>query len=184
MQYYFSKKIFYNNLLFVKLSETNNIVKKNIKNNLISDSDIKLLINIGNVSRQNNLSFSRDYKDDYSWFNYEEENFKKAENLYNEGRDFFFSVSDAYYAALRLEDYKTMQNNTHININGNGHNIQTGNNATMNVGGDSDSQIEVIALLTSLLDNIDNYFSDEKNDKRAEAIEAIEFISSTASILF
>ncbi|MFB5432767.1 hypothetical protein ACE4ZH_17685 [Enterococcus casseliflavus] len=42
----------------------------------------------------------------------------------------------------------------------------------------SDSQIEVITLLTSLLDNIDNYFSDEENDKRAEAIEAIEFISS------
>ena len=155
-----------------------NIVKNNIKNNLISDSDIKLLINIGNVSRQNNLSLSKDYKDDRSWFNYKEENFKKAKNLYQEGKDFFFVISDAYYAALRLEDYKTMQNNTHININGSVGNMQTGDNATMNVGSHSDSQIEVITLLTSLLDNIDNYFSDEENDKREEAIEAIEFISS------
>lgn len=153
------------------------IIEKSIVDNKIKNSDVKLLKNIGIRSAENNVGYGRDFKNDYSWHNYGESNFSKAENLYKKGRDFFVTLSDALSAADRLEDYKDMNNNTEINITGNGHNIQTGNNSTMNIGISTGSQNEVALLLKGLLDNMDEYFSDKETEKKEEAKEHLEFIS-------
>lgn len=153
------------------------IIKEGIKNNCIQDSDIKLLSKIGNVARDFNYSFPKDFKDDYTWHNHSNDNFLKAEELYQKGRDFFFTLMDASNAANRLEDYKRMTNNTTISINGNGHNIQTGNNSTMNIGTNNGAQEEALALLTTLLENLDSYFSEDENDKKQVAEEYIECVS-------
>lgn len=153
------------------------IIKKSILDNNIKNSDVKLLKNIGTISAKNNIGFGRDFRDDYSWHNYGESNFSKAEKLYQKGRDFFVTLSDASSAANRLEDYKDMKNNTEINITGNGNNIQTGNNSTMNIGISTDSQNEVALLLKNLLENMDEYFSESETKNKEEAKEYIEFIS-------
>ena len=154
------------------------IIKTGLENKQVSDSIIRLLKNIGDVSYANYSSFGKDYKDDTSWFDYDNKDFRKAESLYAKGKDFFFTLMDASSAGARLEDYKTMENNTQINnINGNNNFVQTGANSTMNNSFGNDIQKATDEKLKKLLENIDSYFTAEDSQKKEEAIEYIEFIS-------
>lgn len=81
------------------------IVKKAIENNCITEKKVVLLGNIGKNSREYNREYGKTYKDEHSWKDYGNPDFRVAEEVYGKGRDYFVTMQDASNAAYRLEDY-------------------------------------------------------------------------------
>lgn len=107
------------------------IILKDIDNNNITKRTINLMCNIASIAHDNEEQSWRTYKEDSHWKEYGEANFKLAEELYSQGRDFFVSLFDVGNAAARMEDYITCENETTVvnNINNNIDNsIKIGNN--------------------------------------------------------
>ncbi|PTK89256.1 hypothetical protein BUZ03_11665 [Staphylococcus gallinarum] len=162
-----------------------NKINQSISNGNITAVDVKLLENIGVLSNNNNISYGRTYHSSKDWHDYDDmnpnSNFRLAENLYQEGRDFFVTLQDAYNASSRLDDYvnpNPASNNNFI-VNGTGHNIQqsVSGNMTMNVqqnNGENSEEIE--KLINKILENLDEYFAEE--DKKEEVRELIDVIQT------
>lgn len=162
-----------------------NKINQSISNGNITAVDVKLLENIGVLSNKNNTSYGRTYHSNKNWHDYDDmnpnSNFRLAENLYKEGRDFFVTLQDAYNASSRLNDYvnpNPASNNNFI-VNGTGNNIQqsVSGNMTMNVqqnNGENSEEIE--KLINKILENLDEYFAEE--DKKEEVRELIDVIQT------
>ena len=82
-----------------------NLIKKSIKENLITEREVKLLYGIGNKAREFNRDYGITYKEDFHWKKYGQTDFIIAENIYAKGRDYFATLQDAANASYRLNDY-------------------------------------------------------------------------------
>lgn len=92
------------------------LIAKDLKKKRVLDSTYKLLSRIG----VNSLTLFRDlkktYKADSYWKDYDDENFKKVENLYCENGDFYATLFDASNAAERLKDYMNDEKKSKVKI--------------------------------------------------------------------
>jgi len=74
----------------------------------ITTREINLMKNIYRVSVESEEYSWKSFKgkdDGYRWHDYENPLFKKAENMYSKGRDFFVTLRDVSNAVARMEDY-------------------------------------------------------------------------------
>lgn len=145
----------------------------------ITQKDVTLLKNIGSVSFKTNREYGMTYHEETRWHDYDNSDFRLAEQLYQKGRDFFVTLQDAANAAARLGDYVSTDssNITNYVVNGTRNNIQQGSHMTMNIqnGSSIDTQ-EINKLLNQLLDDLDKYFSEDQFEEKQEAEEYIEVI--------
>ncbi|MCI6637660.1 MAG: hypothetical protein SOT60_10405 [Bilifractor sp.] len=119
-------------------------VESTIQRDCISESEVRLLRNIGNKAVEYNDEYGKAYHRNHWWQDYDNPDFKVVEDMYREGRDFFVSLQDAQNASSRLEDYMNMDHsNKTITVNFNG-----------NVSG---SQIQVDTR-NSVQNNVDETF--------------------------
>lgn len=86
-----------------------------IDNDEVTKREIALLQNINKVAHQNEQESWKTFKnpDDGPWKQYGNNQFAKAEKLYQISRDFYVTLFDVDNAACRLEDY--MKESTVIN---------------------------------------------------------------------
>jgi hypothetical protein len=112
------------------------IIVKSIEEDRITQRDVLLLKKIGTKASEFNREYGRTYKEDYEWKEYGNPDFKVAENLYGDGRDYFVTLQDASNASSRLEDYISILpsiTNTNItqNVTGNMNILAGVNNGRM-----------------------------------------------------
>ena len=96
--------LFYNT---VRITETFledfNTISTSISNGNITERDVKLLRNIGNISIKNNTYYGRTFHNG-GWHEYEktdpDSDFRLSEKLYQKGRDFFVALQDASNASV------------------------------------------------------------------------------------
>ncbi|MCC9623244.1 hypothetical protein LPB41_16330 [Thalassospira sp. MA62] len=157
------------------------LISSNIKNSNITSKDVRLLRNIGKLSEEYNRNYGKEYHSETRWHDYENPDFRRAEKLYQDGRNLFLNLQSAENAAARLEDYMDTESsrNTFI-VNGTGHTIQqgTGNRMTVNIEHSPTSidREEAERLLTQLLVKLDEYFTEEQEQERDDAKDYIEVI--------
>lgn len=105
------------------------IITKAIETDNITRREIDLMKNIYRISREYEEWSWKSFKQkDCYWHDYGNPLFRKAEDLYAHGRDFFISMKDVSNAVCRMEDYMKDAKTTQTNID-NSINIQTGDNA-------------------------------------------------------
>ncbi|MDW3916017.1 hypothetical protein QI334_13320 [Staphylococcus saprophyticus] len=162
-----------------------NKINQDISNGHITQIDVKLLKNIGDVSYKNNVKYAKTYKANDYWHDYNDMNpnssFRLAESLYQKGRDFFATLEDAANASPRLEHYinPNNTNNTTFVVNGTGNNIQQNlsGNMTMNIQQNNTKNAdEIEKLINEILENLDTYFTEEET--KTEIKELIEVIQN------
>jgi hypothetical protein len=156
-----------------------NLVKKSIKDNCITEKEVVLLRNIGRKSVEYNHECGKTYKDEYSWKDYGNPDFRVAEEIYGEGRDYFVTMQDAGNAAYRLEDYmekgQVIHNNMSISGSVTGSQIQQGtinSSQTMTVENnfDYDKVMDVLNKIQKATNS--NEFQEDFADK-AEQVKMI-----------
>ena len=138
------------------------LIKTAIIDNNITTKEVNLLRNIGINASKKNVEYGQTYNEhNCFWHDYENPQFRIAEKIYCEGRDFFVTLIDAGNAAHRLEDYMEK-----------GHNTKN----TLNVKGDIyESQIQLgtdRSMQTMVEDRSFNY---------EQVLEALEKIQRTFS---
>jgi len=162
-----------------------NKINQDISNGHITQIDVKLLKNIGDVSYKNNVEYGQTYKANDYWHDYNDMNpnssFRLAESLYQKGRDFFVTLQDAANASSRLEHYINPDNtnNTTFVVNGTGNNIQQNlsGNMTMNIQQNNTKNVdEIEKLINEILENLDTYFTEKET--KTEIKEFIEVIQN------
>lgn len=111
-------------------------IKKSVDNNNVFTKEVNLLNNIGLNSKKYNIEYGKSFKDEIHWKDYDDSNFKLAENIYARGRDFFVTLQDAQSLAARLEIYANPNLTTSHNyvnyIQSENVNLQQGNYNVMN----------------------------------------------------
>lgn len=98
----------------------------------VTEKEVKLLYKIGKNAIEFNYEYGQTYKNSDRWHDYGNPDFRVAEKLYQNGRDYFVTLQDATNASSRLSDYITIVPpvvNNHVtqNISGN-ENVITGVN--------------------------------------------------------
>ena len=132
-----------------------NIVKNAIETNSITQREVNLLKNIGIKAREYNCEYPRTFRDNRLWHDYNNPDFRVAENIYGRGRDFFVTLQDAANAAYRLGDYMDNRNivNNTMNFAGDVFNtqIQQGStNSAQTMMSTADTDFDYDAVLTVL----------------------------------
>ena len=94
------------------------IIQSEIENGEISTKSVKLLRTISETTRSNEELSWKTYKnpEDKYWKDYDSIQFRKAETLYSEGRDYFVTLKDTGNAASRIEDYINEGRKVSLNI--------------------------------------------------------------------
>lgn len=106
------------------------IILSSIKDDNITKREIDLMQNIYRVACEKEDESWQSFKnyDDGHWHEYGNPLFKKAEDLYGKGRDFFVTLRDVSNAAARMENYMKDDRKMNVSVNGN-------NNSPINIGG-------------------------------------------------
>ena len=155
------------------------IIKDSIQSGNITDKEIDLLKNIGNISIENNSRYGK------TWHGSNINSKKNTDiysKLYCDGRNYFVDLQDASNAAVRLENYKNSKSTQIINntYNATGTYVQQGSNNNLTVNNYKDEDLEKLNELTEkLLNNIENYF--EKDEEKNEVKELLETIKEEAN---
>ncbi len=152
-----------------------NLIKNSIVNDCITKREVSLLTSIGKKSREYNFEYGRHFKEDDDWHEFENEDFRIAEKVYADGRDFFITLQDAGNAAERLEDYRTntmMNNNVNIIGNMNGSQIQQGciNSSQTMINPSSFNYDDMLKRLEEIRND---YIAESQPEKIDTSIEAI-----------
>lgn len=90
------------------------IILDAINNDRITGREINLMRNIYQVSVENEEFSWKSFKGnggEYRWHDYENCLFRKAEELYRKGRDFFVTLRDVSNMVSRMEDYMKEEKN-------------------------------------------------------------------------
>lgn len=149
-----------------------------IKDNIISEREVKLLKSIGLESRHFNIEYGKNYHKYYMWHNYKDPNFKIAEKMYQKGRSFFVTMQDAANASGRLEDYMSKENtNNTINIMGDvtGTQIQQGTlNSVQTITNSSQiDYLKILGILSKIRKTCDTDIFNEEFGKEAGRFKKI-----------
>ena len=110
------------------------LIDKSIEQSYITEKEVNLLKEIGSNASQFVQDYSRQFYEESGWRDYENPDFRKVEQIYENGKDFFATLLDASSAADRLADYKNQEGNiNYLNIQGDVLNsqIQQGNAKSM-----------------------------------------------------
>ena len=163
------------------------IIKESIKADNITQKYVRLLRKIGKNAIEFNHEYGRTYKEDYTWKKYGDPNFKIAEDLYANGRDFFVTLQDASNASARLEDYVTTlaplaTHNITQNITGN-MNVVTGvNEGDINVVNNNFKEFfEESKEAIKIIDKLEKIDSDTKGYIKDLLIETADAIKQDDS---
>ena len=155
------------------------IVKSAIENNGITQREVNLLKNIGNKAHEYNREYPLAFRENRFWHEYNNPDFRIAENIYAKGRDFFVTLQDAANAAYRLGDYMDNRNivNNTMNFAGDVSNsqIQQGNinsTQTMTSGADFD-YTTVLTVLKKIERSFENPDFQEDFGDKAETVKTI-----------
>ncbi|MCY7473006.1 hypothetical protein [Bacillus safensis] len=158
------------------------IIKKSIAADRITKKEVTLLKNIGTVSFKTNREYGTTYHEDTSWHEYDDANFRIAEKLYQDGRDFFVTLQDSSNAADRLENYMSTDSSNTTNFINNApvNNLQQGNNNSMVIGDQftGANYEQANELLEQILKNLDKYFGEDQSEKKEEAQQCIELVQA------
>lgn len=138
------------------------LVKSAIEKDYVTEKEVTLLKSIGHNAIDYNIEYGKTYKEDlHIWSDYNNSNFKIAEEIYKEGRDYFVTMQDVSNAAHRLEEYMTKENITKniVNIGDNAtriqlqqgtiNSIQTSNENNINYN----QTLDVLYKIDALLEN-------------------------------
>jgi hypothetical protein len=135
------------------------LISNAIERDQVTLREVNLMKKIGLNAVEYNTEYGKTYKEETRWKEYGNEDFKIAEKMYANGRDFFVTLQDAVNVSARLNDYiNTVPPvvNQSINQTVNGHsNIIAGiNNGSINKTQMSVSQFtrEVDSALQHLKD--------------------------------
>ncbi|MCC5910032.1 MAG: hypothetical protein JJT76_06305 [Clostridiaceae bacterium] len=158
------------------------IISNAIKDDRVSEKEVKLLAKIGKKAREFNNEYGRTYKDESRWKKYGDKDFKVAENLYARGRDYFVSLQDASNAACRLEDYITTvpavtNNNINQTVSGTGNVVAGINSGEMRIINNSNNFAEECKEASLAINKVEDIEEDIKKyiiDLLNETKEAIE----------
>lgn len=137
-----------------------------IRNDCVSEREVKLLRNIGYKAVEFNDEYGEAYHKNNPWQQYDNPDFKVVENMYDKGRDFFVSLQDAVNASSRLKDYvKTDHSNktTNVIFNGNVSGSQIQVSTENSVQNDLSKSFPYDDALTTLQE-INNYKENLAND--------------------
>lgn len=157
MHYDFKQVIYDSIFYFDRIIYDFKIIEKSIENDFINKREVELLKNIGTNAQELNRRYIYTFNAD--WFHdYDNQEYKIVERMYEEGCDFFATLIDAVNAATRLEDYMKESDNINVNIGGNIDNSQ------VQIGTTNSSQSMVInnnnsfdySSLLKLLSEINN----------------------------
>lgn len=156
-----------------------NIVKTAIETNSITQREVALLKNIGIKAHEYNCEYPLSFRENRFWHDYDNPNFRIAENIYARGRDFFVTLQDAVNAAHRLEDYMDNRNivNNTLNFAGDVSNtqIQQGTtNSTQTMATTADFDYDAVLTILKKIENSFESpdFQDDFGDK-AETVKTI-----------
>ncbi len=157
------------------------LIKKAIEKDNVTKKEVVLLKKIGLMATDFNINYGKTYKEDlHSWADYNNTEFRVAERIYQEGRDYFVTLQDACNAANRLEDYMNQSQGNVVNIGGDVEQIQiqNGDNNRMYMGSNMDyDQVRII------LNKIDALLESNKNQDncmdeiKKVVLEAIEMVN-------
>lgn len=157
------------------------LIKTAIENNCITEKEVNLLRNIGYKSIEFNREYGQTYKEDLIyWSDYDNPDFRVAEEVYGRGRDYFVTMQDACNAAARLEDYmekgQVINNTLHIGGNVISSQLQQGtNNSTQNMVAENNFDYEqVLKILNKINKSFENDdFQEDFGDKSEEIKKAV-----------
>lgn len=165
-----------------------NIVKKAIESNLITEKEIILLNKIGIKAIEYNHEYGKNYKENYEWRDYGNKDFEPAEEIYEQGRDYFVTMQDCANASHRLEDYmeKSQVVSNTLNLNNvSNTQIQQGvsNSAqSMNIGDSFDYQkvLDAMNEISKYIehDTFKEDFGDKSDEVKTSISEIIELLNN------
>lgn len=143
------------------------LVRGSIVNHVVSKREVNLLRKIGEKSKEFNREYGQTYLEEDEWKEYENIDFKIAEEMYRKGREYFVTIQDASNAAYRLEDYMSSSNvvNNILSVGGNISNSQiqqntTNSNQSLSIGLEFD-----YGKVLEVLNEIKQYFDIKEFDK-------------------
>ena len=155
-----------------------NIVKTAIDTNRITQREVILLNNIGIKAQEYNCEYPHTFRENRFWHDYDNPDFRVAENIYCKGRDFFVTLQDAANAAHRLRDYMDNRNivNNTLNITGDVSNAQiqgsTNSTQTMTTAVDFDYDA-VLTMLKKIEKSFESPDFQEDFGDKAETVKNI-----------
>lgn len=155
------------------------LIQDAIKKNYITEKEVKLLKTIGHKAGKMDIEYGKTYKEDlHTWSDYSNPHFRLAEEVYNNGRDYFITLIDASNAAERLEHYmeeKKIINNV-VNISGNatGMQLQQGMiNSMTSSNEDNVNYDQMLGILYKIIEMLEKSELKEKCNDNSEEIRKV-----------
>lgn len=113
------------------------LVVNAIEQDKLSVREVNIMKRIGKNAIEYNIDYGKSYKEESRWKEYDNKDFRVAENLYAKGRDYFITMQDASNVSGRLPDYinnipPSVSQNIYQTIQGNGNVVAGSNSGTMN----------------------------------------------------
>ncbi|KFZ26604.1 MAG: hypothetical protein KQ78_01193 [Candidatus Izimaplasma bacterium HR2] len=120
------------------------LILEAINNGQITNKEVTLLRNLGNQAIEYNDHYGKTYNSESRWKDYSNPDFRIAEKLYQNGRDYVISLMDAQNASFRLEDYESKGESTVNKIDIQGKKIKTGDISQGNVKQESSTKFSLL----------------------------------------
>lgn len=160
----------------------------------VTQREVNLLRNIGNVAIDYNKRYGEAYnKDTMNWHLYGNPDFEKISTLYSEGRDYFATLQDAQNAAGRLEDYVEDSNMVNVqnsiintglvsgNVTQQGGQVGTTNSSLTNNNEQSFDYEKILNILNTIKNTTNSEtFDTEFGEDAAKAKKVIDEAISAA----
>lgn len=175
-------------LFFRTITFDLNLIKSAIIKNCITEKEVNLLFNIGKKSFEYNGNYALAFKGNCYWHEYNNPDFRIAEEMYCTGRDYFVTLQDAANAAHRLENYmdKSHLSQNTLNIMGpvSGTQIQQGtvqSSQTISAEGffDYEAALKILLKMEKSFSSEDfvGDFGDKSETVKAIVAETIEMVN-------
>lgn len=155
------------------------LIKDAIEKDYITEKEVNLLRTIGHEAGSFDIDYGKTYKEDlHKWSDYDNPDFRLAEEIYNHGRGYFVTLRDASNAAHRLEDYMTKGNVTNnisnIGDNATGIQVQQGNiNSTQLSNENNINYIQTLDVLHKIDELLESNKPKENCNDNSEEVRKI-----------
>ncbi len=164
------------------------LIQESIKKNYITEKEVKLLRTIGRKAGKMDIEYGKIYKEDlHTWSDYSNPDFSLAEEVYNNGRDYFITLIDARNAAERLEQYveeKIINNVVNISGNATGIQLQQGMINSMTSSNENnfnyDQMLDILYKIVETLEKneLKEKCNDNSEEIRKAVLESIQMIEN------